>query len=73
LAALGILASLVPVLVPLAAIVLSSLADVPLRRARTGTPIVIFEVILGLWLLIKGIHTPPAEVRSSSAPSVSAT
>ena len=58
LAALGILASLVPVLVPLAAIVFASLADVPLRRARTGIPIAIFDVILGFWLLIKGIQEP---------------
>ena len=64
LAAFGILASLVPVLVPLAAIVLSSFADAPLRRARTGIPIVIFEVIIGLWLLIKGINAPPVEARS---------
>jgi hypothetical protein len=58
LAALGILASLVPAFVPLSTIVFSSLADLPLRRARTGIPIVIFEVILGFWLLIKGIQEP---------------
>jgi hypothetical protein len=72
LAAWGILASLVPVLVPLAAIMFSSLADAPLRRARTGIPIVIFEIVAGLWLLMKGIDTPPAEARSSSGPSSSA-
>jgi len=61
LAALGIFASLVPMFIPLATIVLSSLADVPLRRARTGVPIVIFEVILGFWLLVKGIRAPIVE------------
>jgi hypothetical protein len=58
LAAGGILASLVPTFIPLSTIVFASLADVPLRRARTGIPIVIFEVILGFWLLIKGIGEP---------------
>jgi hypothetical protein len=58
LACLGILASLVPTFIPLSTIVFASLADVPLRRARTGIPIVIFEVILGFWLLIKGIGEP---------------
>jgi hypothetical protein len=61
LAACGILASLVPAFIPLATIVLSAVADVPLRRARTGIPIVIFEVILGGWLLIKGIKEPDLE------------
>jgi hypothetical protein len=61
LAALGIFASLVPMFIPLATIVLSSLADVPLRRARTGVPIVIFEVILGFWLLVTGIPAPIVE------------
>lgn len=60
LAALGILASLVPTFIPLSTIVFSSLADVPLRRARTGIPIVIFEVFVGLWLLIRGINAPAA-------------
>lgn len=57
-AAWGILASLVPITVPLAAIVLPSLADAPLRRARTGIPIVVFEIVLGLWLVVKGIRMP---------------
>jgi hypothetical protein len=70
LAAWGILASLVPLLVPFSAIVLPALASVPLRRARTGIPIVIFEIILGFWLLIKGIHAPVlAESRNPSGPS----
>ena len=74
LAAFGILASLVPVFVPFSAIVLPALAAVPLRRARTGIPVVIFEVILGFWLLIKGIYTPvPTESRNPSGPSSSAT
>lgn len=74
LAAWGILASLVPTFVPLSTIVFSALADVPLRRARTGIPIVIFEVAIGLWLLTKGINAP-APTRSSSpiGPSSSAT
>lgn len=58
LAGFGILASLVPTFVPLSTIIFSSLAEVPLRRARTGIPIVIFEVILGFWLLIKGAREP---------------
>ena len=73
LAAGGILASLVPTFIPLSTIVFASLADAPLRRARSGIPIAIFEVILGLWLLIKGLHLPPTEVRSSSGLSSSAT
>lgn len=74
LAAGGILASLVPTFIPLSTIVFASLADVPLRRARTGIPIVIFEVIVGLWLLIKGINAP-AQTKSSTSygPSSSAT
>ena len=58
LSALGILASLVPTFVPLATIAFSSLSDVPLRRARSGIPMVIFEVFVGLWLLIQGINAP---------------
>ena len=74
LAAGGILASLVPTFIPLSTIVFTSLADVPLRRARTGIPIVIFEVIVGLWLLIKGINTPAqVKSRTSYGPSSSAT
>jgi len=74
LSALGILGSLVPTLVPLSTIMFSSLADVPLRRARSGIPIAIFEVAIGLWLLIKGIHTPVlTKPGSSSGPSYSAT
>lgn len=74
LACLGILASLVPTLVPLSTIVLSSLAGVPLRRARSGIPIAIFELIVGLWLLIKGINAPaPTKSSTSSGPSSSAT
>jgi hypothetical protein len=74
LAALGILASLVPTLVPLSSIVFSSLADAPLRRARSGIPIAIFEVIVGFWLLIKGIDAPaPTKSSTSYGPSSSAT
>ena len=56
-------ASLVPVIVPLAFMVFPTLEAVygPLRRARSGTPIVIFEVALGLWLLVKGIKAPGVE------------
>lgn len=70
----GIFASLVPTFIPLSTIVFASLADVPLRRARTGIPIVLFEVILGFWLLIKGINAPaPSRSGSSIAPSSSST
>ena len=65
LAAFGILASLVPTFIPLSTIVFASLADLPLRRARTGIPIAIFEVVVGLWLLIKGINAP-APTKSST-------
>jgi hypothetical protein len=58
LAGWGIIASLVPTVVPLATILFSTLADAPLRRARSGIPIVIFEVIVGIWLLVKGIRAP---------------
>lgn len=72
LAAWGILASLVPAIVPLATVVFSSLAGVPLRRARSGIPIVIFEVIVGVWLLVKGIDAPaPAKSGGSFDPSSS--
>jgi hypothetical protein len=74
LAALGILASLVPTLVPLSTIVFSSLADLPLRRAGTGIPIAIFEVAVGLWLLIKGIKaSAPSRFGGSVEPSSSVT
>lgn len=73
LAAGGILASLVPTFIPLSTIVFASLADAPLRRARTGIPIVIFEVIVGLWLLIKGIDAPASSRSGSSIEPPSAT
>jgi Domain of unknown function (DUF4386) len=74
LAGWGILASLVPTFVPLSAIVFSALAHVPLRRARAGTPIVIFEIVAGLGLLIKGINAPaPTKSSTSYGPSSPAT
>jgi hypothetical protein len=66
LAAWGILASLVPTFIPLSTIVFAALADIPLRRARTGIPIVIFEVILGFWLLTKGLHTSQSNDTNNS-------
>jgi hypothetical protein len=54
LAAWGILSSLLPILAPLATIMVPGF-DVPLRRARSGIPITIFEVLLGFWLLLKGV------------------
>ena len=59
LAAGGILASLVHTFIPFSTIVFASLADAPLRRARSGIPIAIFEIVVGFWLLIKGIDVPP--------------
>ncbi len=53
----GIFSSLVPIVIPLTTVVFSGLADLPLRRARTGIPIIIFEIIAGLWLLVKQIPT----------------
>jgi len=58
LAGWGMLASLVPILAPLMTILFPDFIDAPLRRARSGFPIMIFEVILGLWLLVKGIRMP---------------
>ena len=55
LAAWGVLSSLLPILAPLATIMVPGF-DVPLRRARSGIPIIIFEVLLGLWLLLKGVR-----------------
>jgi len=61
LAGWGIFASLVPAIVPLSTVLLASLADAPLRRARAGIPIAIFEAAMGLWLLIKGVKQPVVE------------
>ena len=61
LAGFGIFASLVPAIVPLSTVLLAALADAPLRRARAGIPIAIFEAAIGLWLLIKGIQQPTVE------------
>jgi len=55
LAAWGILSSLLPILAQLATIILPGF-DVPLRRARSGLPIMTFEILLGFWLLLKGIQ-----------------
>ena len=55
LAAWGMVASLLPILAQLAAVILPSF-DVPLRRARAGIPIITFEVMLGFWLLLKGVR-----------------
>ena len=61
LAAWGILSSLVPIMAPLATVMFPALIDAPLRRARSGWPIMTFEVILGLWLFLKGIRAPIIE------------
>jgi hypothetical protein len=58
LAAWGILSSLVPIMVPLSTVMFPALIDAPLRRARSGLPIMTFEVMLGLWLLLKGLRAP---------------
>ena len=55
LAAWGILSSLLPILAQLATIIVPGF-DVPLRRARSGLPIMTFEILLGFWLLLKGIQ-----------------
>lgn len=55
LAAWGVLSSLLPILAPLATVMVPGF-DVPLRRARSGMPIIIFEVLLGFWLLLKGVR-----------------
>lgn len=58
LAGWGILSSLVPIMAPLSTIMFPALIDAPLRRARSGWPIMTFEVMLGLWLLLKGTGAP---------------
>ena len=57
LAAWGMFSSLVPVIVTFAILVSPTFEAVygPSRRARDGAPIVILEVALGVWLLVKGI------------------
>jgi Domain of unknown function (DUF4386) len=59
LAAWGIFSSLVPVIVTFAILVCPTFEAVygPFRRARDGAPIVIFEVALGVWVLVKGIKS----------------
>jgi len=57
----GILGSLVPIIAPLLTVMFPSFIDVPLRRARSGWPIMTFEVLLGLWLLVKGTRSPIGE------------
>lgn len=52
LAALGILASLVPTVIPFLTMMLPSLQEQYLRKARTGIPIAIFGVMMGIWLLV---------------------
>ncbi|HEY1936606.1 MAG TPA: DUF4386 domain-containing protein [Candidatus Angelobacter sp.] len=64
LAVWGILSSLLPLFVA------SSVLVFPfeefygqIRRGRTGIPMVIFEIILGFWLLTKGIKAPITDKR----------
>jgi hypothetical protein len=57
-AAWGILSSLLPIIASLAIVMFPALIDFPLRRARSGLPIMTFEVMLGLWLLLKGTRAP---------------
>jgi Domain of unknown function (DUF4386) len=66
LAALGILASLVPAVIPFTMMMMLNLQDFYLRKARTGIPIVIFQVILGLWLLVKGIRTTDDRITTAT-------
>ena len=67
LAAWGILSSLVPIMAPLSTVMFPALIDAPLRRARSGWPIMTFEVLLGLWLLLKGIGVGLKKDRSSDS------
>ncbi len=61
LAAWGILSSLLPIMAPLATVMFPAMIDAPLRRARSGYPIMTFEVMLALWLFMKGIRAPIIE------------
>ena len=58
----GIFASLVPTIIPFTIMMLPNWQGFYLRRARAGLPIISFEVLLGLWLLVKGIRSPKAEI-----------
>jgi hypothetical protein len=57
LAVWGILASLVPLVVSFALLVVPALDATygPFRRGRSGGPILLFEGVIGVWLLAKGI------------------
>lgn len=60
LAAWGILASLVPLVVSFALLVAPALDATygPFRRGRSGGPILLFEGVIGVWLLVKGLREP---------------
>jgi Domain of unknown function (DUF4386) len=64
LAVWGIFSSLVPVIITLA-IIVSPTFEARLwtfSEARDGAPILIFEVALGVWLLVKGIRLDPVPI-----------
>lgn len=58
LAAWGIISSLVPAIIPFTMMMLADMQGFYLRRARAGLPIIAFEVIIGFWLLVRGIRPP---------------
>jgi hypothetical protein len=59
LAVWGILSSLLPFFV-VPGVIMFSFEETygQIRRARTGIPMIIFEIVLGIWLLVRGIQTP---------------
>jgi hypothetical protein len=70
LAAWGIVSSFVPAVIPFLTMVVPGWEGTYLRRPRAGSPILSFEVMLGLWLLVKGIrNTEGGNVSRSSTAS----
>lgn len=67
LAVWGILSSLLPFFVVPSVMLFPTTEEVygKFRRARTGIPMIIFEIVLGIWLLVKGIQEPETTVSSA--------
>lgn len=66
LAVWGIISSLVPAIIPFTMMMMANMQGFYLRRARAGLPIISFEVIIGFWLLVKGIRSPRVEEAKTS-------
>jgi uncharacterized protein DUF4386 len=64
LAVWGILSSLLPLIVVPSVMLFPRVEEVfgNIRRARTGIPMIIFEIVLGIWLLVKGVRAPQTPI-----------